>query len=91
MTEAHSDRGGRTVEGTIIRSGNDKTRIVAIDQSSAHRIYGRRIRRIAKFVAHDERNESSVGDVVRIVETRPLSRTKRWRLVEIVKMGLVGK
>ena len=91
MTEVSGKRGGRTVEGTIVKSRNDKTRIVEIDQSSAHRIYGRRIRRIAKFVAHDENNESNVGDVVRILESRPLSRTKRWRLVEVVKTGQVGK
>ena len=91
MTEVSGKRGGRTVEGTIVKSRNDKTRIVEIDQSSAHRIYGRRIRRFAKFVAHDENNESSVGDVVRILESRPLSRTKRWRLVEVVKTGQVGK
>ena len=85
-----ADRGGRTFEGTIVRARNDKTRVVEIDQRLANRLYGRRIKRIAKFVAHDEKNQSEVGDVVRIRETRPLSRTKRWRLIEVVKKAQAG-
>ena len=90
MREA-ADRGGRIFEGIIVRARNDKTRVVQIDQRLGNRLYGRRIKRIAKFVAHDEKNQSEVGDVVRICETRPLSRTKRWRLIEIVKKTQVGK
>ena len=90
MREA-ADRGGRIFEGTIVRARNGKTRIVEIDQRLANRLYGRRIKRIAKFVAHDETNQSEVGDVVRIRETRPLSRTKRWRLIGIVKKAQAGK
>ena len=85
------DRGGRIFEGTIVRARNDKTRVVQIDQRLTNTLYGRRIKRIAKFVAHDEKNQSEVGDVVRIRETRPLSRTKRWRLVEIIKKAQAGK
>ena len=90
MREA-ADRGGRIFEGTIVRARNGKTRIVEIDQRLANRLYGRRIKRIAKFVAHDETNQSEVGDVVRIRETRPLSRTKRWRLIGILKKAQAGK
>ena len=86
-----ADRGGRIFEGTIVRARNDKTRVVEIDQRLANSLYGRRIKRIAKFVAHDEKNQSEVGDVVRIRETRPLSRTKRWRLIEIVKKAQAGR
>ena len=80
-----ADRGGRIFEGTIVRARNDKTRVVQIDQRLVNSLYGRRVKRIARFVAHDEKNQSEVGDVVRIREIRPLSRTKRWRLIEIVK------
>ncbi|MFA6110115.1 MAG: 30S ribosomal protein S17 [Candidatus Latescibacterota bacterium] len=62
-----------------------KTRVVAVDQRVTHPLYGRIVGRTAKFVAHDEKNESSVGDVVRIQECRPMSRTKRWRLTEIIE------
>ena len=86
-----TERGGRTAEGKIIRASNDKTRVVQIDQRSAHRLYGRRIKRVAKFVAHDENNQSNVGDIVRIREARPMSRTKRWRLVEVVAKGQAGE
>ena len=86
-----ADRGGRVFEGTVVRARNDKTRVVQIDPRMANSLYGRQIKRIAKFVAHDEMNQSEVGDVVRIRETRPLSRTKRWRLIEILKKTQAGK
>jgi small subunit ribosomal protein S17 len=59
--------------------------VIAVEQRIAHPLYGRVIRRTAKFVAHDEKNESNVGDLVRIEECRPMSRTKRWRLIEIME------
>ena len=59
--------------------------MIAVEQRIAHPLYGRVIRRTAKFVAHDEQNESNVGDLVRIEECRPMSRTKRWRLIEIME------
>ena len=59
--------------------------MIAVEQRIAHPLYGRVIRRTAKFVAHDEKNESNVGDLVRIEECRPMSRTKRWRLIEIME------
>ena len=62
-----------------------KTITVAVERKVKHPIYGKFIKKTTKFHAHDEKNEASVGDVVRIAETRPLSKTKRWRLVEIVE------
>ena len=82
---AKQKRGRRQVEGRVLKANNIKTRIVAIEQRIPHPLYGRIIRRTAKFVAHDEREESQVGDLVRIEECRPMSKTKRWRLVDILE------
>ena len=82
---AEQTRGGREVEGQIVKAANDKTRVVAIEQRTTHRLYGRGIKRVSKLVAHDETNQSGLGDTVLIRECRPLSRTKRWRLVEILE------
>lgn len=75
----------RQAEGRVLKANNVKTRIVAVEQRIPHALYGRIIRRTAKFVAHDEREESQVGDLVRIEECRPMSKTKRWRLVDILE------
>ena len=83
MSEKTIER--RTAEGRVLKANNLKTRVTAVEQRIAHPLYGRVIRRTAKFVAHDERNESNVGDLVRIEECRPMSRTKRWRLIEIME------
>jgi small subunit ribosomal protein S17 len=77
--------GRRVVEGKVVKAANLKTRVVAVDQRVPHDLYGRIVGRTAKFVAHDEQNQSTVGDTVRIEECRPMSRTKRWRLTEVVK------
>lgn len=82
---AEQKTGRRVVEGKVVKANNLKTRVVAVDQRVTHPLYGRIVGRTAKFVAHDERNESSVGDLVRIQECRPMSRTKRWRLTEIIE------
>ena len=71
--------------GVVVSSAMDKTIVVEVDTIKAHPRYKKVVRRSTKFHAHDERNEAKVGDVVRIVETRPLSATKRWRLAEIVE------
>lgn len=63
----------------------DKTIVVSTERQIKHSKYGKFIKRTKKFYAHDEKNECQVGDTVRIMETRPLSKTKRWRLVEIVE------
>jgi len=68
-----------------------KTIVVEVDRKKAHNLYQRVIKRSKKFYAHDEKNTAHVGDIVRLEETRPLSRLKRWRLIEIVrKAPLVG-
>ena len=83
MSEKTIER--RTAEGRVLKASNLKTRVIAVEQRIAHPLYGRVIRRTAKFVAHDERNESNVGDLVRVEECRPMSRTKRWRLIKIME------
>ena len=70
--------------GRVVSDKMDKTIVVSVERLSAHPLYKRVIRLTTKFKAHDERNEARIGDTVRIVESRPLSATKRWRMVEIV-------
>ena len=82
---AKQKRGRRQTEGRILKANNEKTRVVAIEQRIPHPLYGRIIRRTAKFIAHDEGEKSQVGDLVRIEECRPMSKTKRWRLIEILE------
>ena len=82
---AKQKRGRRQTEGRILKANNEKTRVVAIEQRIPHPLYGRIIRRTAKFIAHDEGEESQVGDLVRIEECRPMSKTKRWRLIGILE------
>jgi len=86
LPKPEADR-GRTVErrGVVVSSAMDKTIVVRVETLKAHPRYKKIIRRSTKFHAHDERNEANIGDVVRIVETRPLSKTKRWRLAEVVE------
>lgn len=71
--------------GFVISDKMDKTITVAVEALVQHSLYGKGIKRTKKFKAHDEENTCHVGDQVRIRETRPLSKTKRWRLVEVVK------
>jgi small subunit ribosomal protein S17 len=82
---AKQKTGRRQAEGRVLKANNVQTRVIAIEQRVPHPLYGRVIRRTAKFVAHDEKEESQVGDIVRIEECRPMSKTKRWRLVEILE------
>ena len=84
-TQAES-RGQRKVRlGTVIADKMDKTIIVQVGTSKAHRLYRKTVRQRTKFKVHDEKNECGVGDLVRITETRPISKEKRWRLLEIVE------
>jgi small subunit ribosomal protein S17 len=86
LPKPEGERGRRQErQGTVVSSAMDKTIVVKVDAMKAHPKYQKVVRRSRKFHAHDEANEAKVGDVVRIVETRPLSATKRWRLVEIVE------
>ena len=71
--------------GIVVSDKMDKTVVVAVDDSVRHSLYGKSIRRTKKFKAHDENNECNIGDRVRIMETRPLSKDKRWRVVKIVE------
>jgi ribosomal protein uS17 len=80
---------GRTQErrGIVVSAAMDKTIVVKVESAKAHPKYRKVVRRTVKFHAHDEQNAAKVGDVVRIVETRPLSKTKRWRLAEVVEVA----
>jgi small subunit ribosomal protein S17 len=71
--------------GTVVSDKMDKTVVVAVEDLRPHRLYGKRVRRTTKLKAHDEHNSAGIGDTVRLMETRPLSATKRWRLVEILQ------
>jgi small subunit ribosomal protein S17 len=71
--------------GTVVSDKMDKTVVVAVEDLRPHRLYGKRVRRTTRLKAHDEHNTAGVGDTVRLMETRPLSATKRWRVVEIVQ------
>ena len=71
--------------GVVVSNKMEKSIIVAVKTKKKHPIYGKFVNKTTKFVAHDENNECNIGDTVRIMETRPLSKTKCWRLVEIVE------
>jgi len=71
--------------GVIVSDKMDKSIIVAVERKVKHPMYGKFVKKTSKFVAHDEKNECHVGDTVKIEETRPLSKTKNWRLVEILE------
>ena len=75
----------KTVIGKVVSNKMDKTIVVAIEDSVKHKLYNKIVKRTVKYKAHDEENVCSIGDRVKIMETRPLSRDKRWRLVEIVE------
>ena len=86
VTETPVDRGRRKVrEGYVVSDKMDKTVIVAVEDRVKHRLYGKVLRQTTRMKAHDEDNTAGVGDRVRIMETRPISATKRWRLVEILE------
>jgi small subunit ribosomal protein S17 len=81
-TQARARRKVRV--GTVVSDKNDKSVVVAVTRQFPHPLYKKIIKRTKKFHAHDENNECGVGDVVKIMETRPLSKTKRWRVVTIL-------
>ena len=82
QTETRNARKSRT--GLVVSDKMEKTVVVAIERRVPHPVYGKMVTRTKRLKAHDEENSAKVGDTVRIVETRPLSKDKRWRLVEIV-------
>jgi small subunit ribosomal protein S17 len=71
--------------GIVTSTKMDKSIVVSVERREKHPIYGKFIKKTKKFMAHDEKNECGVGDMVRIMETRPLSKLKRWRLIEVVE------
>lgn len=80
------ERNARKVRlGKVISSRMDKTIVVRIDRTMKHPLYGKTVRTHSKLYAHDEENQAGIGDVVRVMETRPLSKSKRWRLVSVVE------
>jgi small subunit ribosomal protein S17 len=83
--EQSASGGAKTRQGIVVSDKADKTIIVRIDSARAHRMYKKIVRTSSTLHAHDEQNEAHVGDTVRLIESRPLSRTKRWRLVEVLE------
>ncbi len=75
----------RVMTGTVVSDTNDKTITVLVQTYRKHPLYGKRVVQTKKFAAHDEANQAKVGDVVKIMETRPLSKSKRFRLLEVVE------
>ena len=75
----------KTMTGTVVSDKMDKTVVVAVETNVRHDVYGKTVKRTYKLKAHDENNECNIGDTVKVMETRPLSKDKRWRLVSIVE------
>jgi len=85
-----AERGKRKVRiGRVVSDKMDKTIVVSVETYKRHKLYGKRVKYSKKFKVHDEHNEAKVNDIVKIMETRPLSKDKRWRLVEIVEKSVV--
>jgi small subunit ribosomal protein S17 len=85
-----SERNQRKVySGRVVSDKMDKTITVLVETYKKHPLYGKRVKYSKKFKAHDEQNEAKIGDIVRIMETRPLSATKRFRLVEVVEKAVI--
>ncbi|MCQ9209609.1 30S ribosomal protein S17 [Granulicatella seriolae] len=87
MTEERNQR--KVYQGRVVSDKMDKTIVVAIETYKRHTTYGKRVKYTKKFKAHDENNSAKTGDIVKIMETRPLSATKRFRLVEIVEEAVI--
>ncbi len=87
MAETRNRR--KEVIGRVVSDKMDKTIVVSVETYKRHPLYNKRIKYTKKYKAHDEHNEAKEGDLVRIMETRPLSKEKRWRLVEIVEKSVI--
>ena len=85
MSQSVERNARKTRTGTVVSSSMDKSIVVLIERKIKHPLYKKPVKTSTKLHAHDEKNEAGVGDFVRLVETRPLSKTKRWRMVEIVE------
>ena len=79
----------KVLTGTVVSDKMDKTRVVLVERRAAHPLYKKVVKHTSKCYIHDENNESKIGDVVEIMETRPLSKLKRWRLVRIIKAAVI--
>jgi small subunit ribosomal protein S17 len=75
--------------GTVVSNKMDKTVVVSVERKVRHSVYGKIVKRTYKLKAHDENNSCNVGDTVKVMETRPLSKDKRWRVVEIVEKAII--
>jgi len=75
--------------GTVTSNKMDKTVVVSVETSVKHKLYGKIVKRTYKLKAHDENNECQIGDKVKVMETRPLSKDKRWRVVEVVEKAII--
>jgi small subunit ribosomal protein S17 len=85
MAETQDRNRRKTKVGLVVSDKMDKTIVVAVEDFVRHSLYGKAVKRTKKFKAHDESNECNIGDKVRIMETRPLSKDKRWRLVNVIE------
>jgi small subunit ribosomal protein S17 len=85
MAEVQTRGRKKTRTGQVVSDKSNKTIVVEISRRVPHPLYSKVVQRSSKLAAHDENNEANIGDTVTVVETRPLSKTKRWRLIEIVK------
>ena len=85
MTDTAKRNRRKVRQGTVVSAGVDKTIIVRVDRTMRHPLYDKIVKTSSKLHAHDSDNEAKLGDVVRVMETRPISKTKRWRLVNIVE------
>ena len=79
----------KVITGSVISKKMDKTAVVAVEKLRRHPLYRKMMRKVMKYKAHDEKNEVGVGDVVKLIETRPVSKDKRWKVIEIVSKGEV--
>jgi small subunit ribosomal protein S17 len=87
MSEERNARKERV--GKVVSDKMDKTIVVVVETYKKHNLYHKRIKHTKKFKAHDENNQAKIGDTVKIMETRPLSKDKRWRLVEVIEVAVV--
>ena len=87
MSESRNQ--GKVYQGRVVSDKMDKTITVVVETYKNHKVYGKRVKYSKKFKAHDENNQAKVGDIVKIMETRPLSATKRFRLLEIVEKAVI--
>ncbi|MGZ5280794.1 MAG: 30S ribosomal protein S17 [Bacteroidia bacterium] len=80
------ERGTRKeIVGKVLRNKMDKSIVIGVERKVKHPMYGKFVKKTSTFMAHDEKNECNIGDIVQVMETRPLSKNKRWRLVQIIE------